>query len=211
MEAVVPHKWTPWATAGLESLGELWMSPNWRKLAWLQRKRKGSLIQKNTSAIFVAMFNEKIQLQMKNARTFLTALSASMLLMSCGNGTESTGAASASLDQDACSCLVEMNASLTELMSAEQSSDWTVQDWTQALTENTSACMLVERTPEELNAWSKAQLACDEFAAYTTLVGQFREQLIAVREATREMPTNMNEITDGGAKGLLDQLSKGNQ
>ena len=157
------------------------------------------------------MINEKNQLKMKNARTFLTALSASMLLISCGAGTESTGAASASLDQDACSCLVEMNASLTELMSAEQSSDWTVQDWTQALTENTSACMLVERTPEELNAWSKAQLACDEFAAYSTLVGQFREQLIAVREATREMPTNMNEITEGGAKGLLDQLGKGNQ
>ncbi len=148
---------------------------------------------------------------MKNARTFLTALSASILLISCGSGTESTGATSASSDQDACSCLVEMNSSLTELMSSDQSSDWTVQDWTQALTENTSACMLVERTPEELNAWSKAQLACDEFAAYTTLVGQFREQLIAVREATREMPTNMNEITDGGAKGLLDQLSKGNQ
>ncbi|MDE0979381.1 MAG: hypothetical protein OSA78_05245 [Flavobacteriales bacterium] len=148
---------------------------------------------------------------MKNARTFLTALSASMLLISCGAGTESTGATSATLSQDPCSCLIEMNASLTELMSVEQSIDWTVQDWTKALSEKTSACMLVERTPEELNAWSKAQLTCDEFAAYTALVGQFREQLIAVRDATREMPTSINEITEGGAKGLLDQLSKGNQ
>tara|TARA_B110000503_G_scaffold124976_1_gene192062 strand:- start:9012 stop:9458 length:447 start_codon:yes stop_codon:yes gene_type:complete len=148
---------------------------------------------------------------MNNAQTFLMAFGAALLLISCGAGTESTGATSDTASPTACECLVEMNASLSTLMSDEQSNKKSVQEWTQALTQNTSPCMLVQRTPVELNAWSKAQSECPEFQAYNELVTKFREQLAAVREATREVPQSINQISNGGAKGLLDQLSKGNQ
>tara|TARA_B110000503_G_scaffold60549_1_gene96141 strand:+ start:438 stop:986 length:549 start_codon:yes stop_codon:yes gene_type:complete len=181
------------------------------KTTCVQRKRKGPRIQNIQNVIFAEINIEKIQIKMNNARTFLMAFGAALLLMSCGAGTESTGATSAASDQSPCDCLVEMNASLTALMADEQSAERTVLEWTQALSEKTSPCMLVKRTPEELSAWSKAQSACPEFQAYSDLVTQFREQLVAVREATREIPQSMNQISNGGAKELLDQLSKGNQ
>jgi len=158
------------------------------------------------------VFNyEKTTIEMNYARTFLLSFGATILLISCGAGTESTGATSDLSEQSPCACLSEMNASLSGLMSDDQSGAMTVGQWTKALSENTSPCMLVERTPEELNVWSAAQSECPEFQAYNALVTQFREQISAAREASREMPQSMNEISNGGAKELLDELSKGNQ
>ena len=148
---------------------------------------------------------------MKNARIFLVLFGAPLLLISCGAGTETTGAVSNESSQTACACLAEMNVSLSHLLSTESTEKTSVQDWTEALTEHTSPCMLVKRTPDELVAWSKAQSECAEFQAYTDLVTQFRERLSALRDSSRDLPKSMNELSGGGAKDLLDQLSKGNQ
>jgi hypothetical protein len=153
----------------------------------------------------------KTRTEMKNTRTFLMSFVAVSLLVSCGAGTESTGAVSNESSQTPCVCLSEMNASLAILLSNEQAKKRNVQEWTQALADNTSPCMLVKRTPEELSAWSKAQSECPEFQAYTDWVNLFRGQLSEARESSRNMPQSMNELSGGGAKDLLDQLSKGNQ
>ena len=134
-----------------------------------------------------------------------------IFLFSCGAGTETTGASVLTSDQAACGCLVEMNAAFEGLISDAQNVDRTVEEWTHELTQQTSPCMVAERTPEEVSAWSAEQAQCEEYAQYVTLVGLFREQLIAARAKQREVPQDIRELSEGGAKGLLDQLSKRNQ
>ena len=134
-----------------------------------------------------------------------------IFLFSCGAGTETTGASVLTLDQDACGCLVEMNAAFEGLISDENNATWTAKEWTDAVTQKTSPCMVIQRTPEELSAWSAEQSQCEEYAQYSSLVAVFRERLIAARVSQREVPQDIRDLSEGGAKGLLDQLSKRNQ
>jgi hypothetical protein len=134
-----------------------------------------------------------------------------IFLFSCGAGTETTGASVLTSDQDACGCLVEMNAAFEGLISDENNATWTAKEWTDAVTQKTSPCMVIERTPEELSAWSAEQSQCEEYAQYSSLVSVFRERLIAARVNQREVPQDIRDLSEGGAKGLLDQLSKRNQ
>ena len=62
--------------------------------------------------------------------------------------------------------------------------------------------------PQELSVWSQEQSACEGYATYKELVGSFRAKMVAAKGNGTEMPENIKDISEEGAKGLLDELSK---
>lgn len=109
---------------------------------------------------------------------------------------------------NACECLVEMNAALQSVLGNENNSNWSAKQWTQELAKASSSCMAKTRTPQELSAWSQEQSECEGYATYTELVGSFRAKMVAAKGNGSEMPKNIKDISEEGAKGLLDELSK---
>jgi len=144
---------------------------------------------------------------MRNVLSFGLLMILGAAWMGCGAGSESAETATASSDADACACLAEMKSSLEGILQDDHS-DWTAKQWTQSLSKSTAPCMRKERTPEELSAWSQAQSACDDYAAYKELVSSFRTKLTAAVQDSKQLPQNIKDMTSDGAKGLLDQLSK---
>lgn len=141
----------------------------------------------------------------------LVAASAAVFLVACGAGTETTGAADASESLDACACLDGMAISLRELIEDPSHASWSAAQWSEGLAKNTSPCMTVERTAEELNVWYAAQKECSSAKAYASLLTDIREKLSVISGTQREQPQDIRELSENGAKGLLDQLSKQNQ
>ena len=58
------------------------------------------------------------------------------------------------------------------------------------------------------SVWSQEQSACEGYATYKELVGSFRAKMVAAKGEGTEMPRNIKDISEEGAKGLLDELSK---
>ena len=146
---------------------------------------------------------------MKTGTTFgFFATIATAVLMSCGGGADSAVTTDETADMNACECLVEMNAALQSVLGDENNANWTAKQWTQELAKASSACISKTRTPQELSVWSQEQSACEGYATYKELVGSFRVKMVAAKGEGTEMPRNIKDISDEGAKGLLDELSK---
>lgn len=134
-------------------------------------------------------------------------------LTSCGGGSDTavtTNTESEGIDvSGACDCLVEMNAALTGLIQNEDKVNWTDLQWTQKLGEVTSPCMTQaqSRTPEEIKAWTQAQETCDVYADFIELKSQFMIEMNQAKGEAKKMPQNILELSENGAKGLLDSLS----
>ena len=78
--------------------------------------------------------------------------------------------------------------------------------WTQELAKS-----LFERAwprQEPQSCVRQEQSACEGYAAYKELVGSFRAKMVAAKGNGTEMPKNIKDISEEGAKGLLDELSK---
>ena len=146
---------------------------------------------------------------MKTGTTFgFIATIATALLMSCGGGADSAVTTDETADMNACECLVEMNAALQSVLGDENNTNWSAKQWTQELAKASSTCMSKTRTPQELSVWSQEQSACEGYATYKELVGSFRAKMVAAKGEGTEMPGNIKDISEEGAKGLLDELSK---
>ena len=128
--------------------------------------------------------------------------------MSCGGGADSAVTTDETADLNACDCLVEMNTALQSVLGNENNANWSAKQWTQELAKASSSCMSKTRTPHELSAWSQEQSACPGYATYKELVGSFRAKMVAAKGEGSEMPKNIKDISEEGAKGLLDELSK---
>ena len=126
----------------------------------------------------------------------------------CGGGSDAAVTTDEGANLGACECLVEMNGALQGLLSNENNTTWTAKQWTEELGKASSPCMSQTRTPQELSAWSLEQSECDTYAAYKELVGAFRSKMVAAKGEGQSMPQNIRDISEEGAKGLLDQLSK---
>lgn len=146
---------------------------------------------------------------MKTGTTFgfLATLGATAL-MSCGGGADSAVTTDETANMSACECLVEMNGALQSVLGNEGNAAWTAKQWTQELAKASSSCMSKNRTPQELSAWSQEQSACPDYAQYKELVASFREKMVAAKGDGTELPKNIKDISETGAKGLLDELSK---
>lgn len=138
---------------------------------------------------------------------FFATLAASAL-MSCGGGADSAVTTDETADLNACECLVEMNGALQSVLGNESNGAWTAKQWTQELAKASSTCMSKTRTPQELSAWSQAQSECEGYAEYKQLVGSFRAKMLAAKGDGQPLPGNIKDISEEGAKGLLDELSK---
>ena len=146
---------------------------------------------------------------MKTGTTFgFFATIAVAALMSCGGGADSAVTTDETADLNACDCLVEMNTALQSVLGNENNASWSAKQWTQELAKSSSSCMSKTRTPQELSAWSREQSACEGYATYKELVGSFRAKMVAAKGNGTEMPENIKDISEEGAKGLLDELSK---
>ena len=146
---------------------------------------------------------------MKTGTTFgFFATIAVAALMSCGGGADSAVTTDETADLNACDCLVEMNTALQSVLGNENNASWSAKQWTQELAKASSSCMSKTRTPQELSAWSHVQSACEGYATYKELVGSFRAKMVAAKGSGTEMPENIRDISEEGAKGLLDELSK---
>ena len=146
---------------------------------------------------------------MKTGTTFgYFATIAVAALMSCGGGADSAVTTDETADLNACECLVEMNTALQSVLGNENNASWSAKQWTQELAKASSSCMSKTRTPQELSAWSQEQSACEGYATYKELVGSFRAKMVAAKGNGTEMPENIKDISEEGAKGLLDELSK---
>jgi hypothetical protein len=129
-------------------------------------------------------------------------------LFGCGGGSDAAVTTDTAADVNACDCLVEMNSTLSGLLTNEANATWTAKQWTEELAKASSPCMSKTRTPQELSAWSQEQTTCETYEEYKSLVGTFRAKMVAAKGAGQEMPQNIRDISEEGAKGLLDQLSK---
>jgi len=146
---------------------------------------------------------------MKTGTTFgFFATIAVAVLMSCGGGADSAVTLDEKADLNACDCLVEMNAALESILGNEDSGSWTAKQWTDELAKASSPCMSKTRTPQELSTWSQEQSTCSGYAAYKELVNSFRAKMVAAKGQGTKMPRNIKDISEQGAKGLLDELSK---
>lgn len=130
------------------------------------------------------------------------------LLFGCGGGSDAAVTTDAGAEVSACDCLVEMNGTLKGLLSNEANATWTAKEWTEELAKTSSPCMMKPRTPQELSAWSQEQSGCDTYAEYKGLVDEFRTRMVAAKGEGQPMPQNIRDISEQGAKGLLDELSK---
>lgn len=133
---------------------------------------------------------------------------AAAVLMSCGGGADSAVTTDETADLNACDCLVEMNAALQSILGNENNASWSAKQWTQELAKASSSCMTMTRTPQELSAWSQEQSTCEGYANYKELVGSFRAKMVAAKGNGSDMPKDIKDISEEGAKGLLDELSK---
>lgn len=130
-------------------------------------------------------------------------------LNGCGAGSDSAGTAErGQTEVSACDCLSEMSASLQGILNNEGNKDWTAKDWSDQLAKVSAPCATTERTPQELSKWSQEQSTCEGYEAYRQLVDDFRTRLVAAKGEGQNMPQNIRNISEEGAKGLLDQLSK---
>lgn len=146
---------------------------------------------------------------MKTGTTFVFfATVAATVLMSCGGGADSAVTTDETADLNACDCLVEMNAALQLVLDNENNASWNAKQWTQELANVSSSCMSRTRSPQELSAWSQEQSTCPGYENYKELVGSFRANMVAAKGNGSDMPQNIKDISEDGAKGLLDELSK---
>ena len=130
------------------------------------------------------------------------------VLSGCGGGSDTAVITNESADLGACDCLVEMSGALQEVISNENNATWTAKQWTEELGKASSPCMSKSRTPQELSVWSQEQSTCESHAAYKELVETFRTKMVAAKGDGQSMPQNIRDISEEGAKGLLDELSK---
>ncbi|HBP46137.1 MAG TPA: hypothetical protein DD635_09545 [Flavobacteriales bacterium] len=153
--------------------------------------------------------NWKFDRTMKTGETFgYFATMCAVLLMSCSGGADSAGTMDETAGLNACECLIEMNSALKLVLGDENNDSWSAKQWTEELAKTTSSCMTAARTPQELSAWSKEQSTCPGYSVYTELVGSFRAKMISAKGEGTDMPKNIKDISEEGAKGLLDELSK---
>lgn len=146
---------------------------------------------------------------MNKGTTFgIFATLAATALMSCGGGADTAVTTDETADLNACECLVEMNSALQAVSGKEGNAAWSAKQWTQELAKASSTCMSMTRTPQELSAWSQAQSECEGYAQYKELVGAFRAKMVAAKGDGQPLPGNIRDISEEGAKGLLDELSK---
>lgn len=127
----------------------------------------------------------------------------------CGAGSDSAGTADREQSEvSACDCLLQMTASLQEILNNEGNKDWSAKDWSDQLAKVSAPCATADRSPQELSKWSQDQSVCEGYEAYRQLVDDFRSRLVAAQGEGQNMPQDIRKISEEGAKGLLDQLSK---
>ena len=161
------------------------------------------------SSVYLPRSKTKTYWTMKTGKTFeYFATIATAVLMSCGGGADSAVTTDETTDMNACECLVEMNTALQSVLGDENNTNWSAKQWTQELAKASSACISKTRTPQELSLWSQEQSTCEGYASYKELVGSFRAKMVAAKGEGAEMPRNIKDISEEGAKGLLDELSK---
>lgn len=147
---------------------------------------------------------------------YAPAVGAMLFLGACGSGGDATNGSATEEDKAAavCACVQEKLGKLQAVLGVEGSENWTVQQWTDAMSMEASPCMQPKATAEEELESAQLEKTCPDYEAYKAQVMEFSNRLSqAKRMEQQEKALDIQEITGGGgARDLLNQLSnKGKQ